>query len=50
MKAIPSNAARRRLLLALGVLPLAGLAQAAAPALAKDGSASVYQKYEGNNL
>ena len=35
MKTIPSNAARRRLLLALGVLPLAGLAQAAAPSAAK---------------
>jgi hypothetical protein len=49
MKTIPSNATRRQLLLALGVLPLAGLAQAAAPSLAK-GGASVYQKYEGNNL
>ena len=35
MKTIASNAARRRLLLALGVLPLAGLARAAAPSAAK---------------
>jgi len=35
MNNIPSNATRRRLLVVLGVLPLAGLAQAAAPAAAK---------------
>ena len=35
MKPIPSQATRRRLLLALGVLPLAGLARAAAPGAAK---------------
>ena len=35
MKTMPSNATRRRLLLALGVLPLAGLARAAAPSAAK---------------
>lgn len=38
MKNIRSNATRRRLLLALGVLPLTGLAQAAAPLAAKAGA------------